>query len=98
MAGITHDITMCTENIRIFKEKLEQAETRLRFLQSIKDSERVFVLFIPNTTEKLYFDSIQSLKFWLDKYDIIIQSDFSEIENWMITAKVSDYLGNIYRD
>ena len=104
MAEIIYDITMCIEDIRDLKEKLEQAESHLRFLQSIKmsDSERVFVLYVPEVTKKLYFDSIESLKFWLVKYGRIDDTrftNFSEIENWMVIAKVTEYISlDIYTD
>ena len=107
MAEIFYDITVCTKDIRDLKEKLEQAESHLRFLQSIKmsDSERVFVLYVPEVTKKLYFDSIESLKFWLVKYGHIDDTryseftNFSEIENWMVIAKVTEYISlDIYTD
>ena len=69
------------------------------------DSERVFVLFIPKITKKLYFDSIESLKDWLIKYKLIDNTlyseftNFSEIENWMVIAKVTEYISlDIYTD
>ena len=93
MELIEDEITECTEDIRVLKEKLNYEQTKLGLLTSVQNSERIFVMFISETDKQLFFNSIESLKFWLIKYGYIDDTryseftNFSEIENWMKTAK-----------